>query len=64
MAKPVHNPWKAPSGELLSHAAYLPDLTRSDYHLFTSLGHALAEQRFGSYKVVNKWFAAKGEDFY
>jgi len=32
------------------------------------MGHALAEQRFSSYKDVKKWldewFAAKGEDFY
>jgi len=39
----------------------------SDYH-FASMGHALAEQRFGSYKDVKKWldewFAAKVEDFY
>jgi len=32
------------------------------------MGHALAEQRFDSYKNVKKWldewFAAKGEDFY
>jgi len=32
------------------------------------MGHALAEQRFGSYERVKKWldewFAAKGENFY
>jgi len=32
------------------------------------MGHALAEQRFGSYedvkKWLNEWFTAKGEDFY
>jgi len=39
------------------------DLAPSDYHLFASLGHALAEQRFGSYEDVKKWLAAKGEDF-
>jgi len=37
-------------------------------HLFASIGHALAEQRFGSYERVKKWldewFAAKGENFY
>jgi len=43
-------------------------LALSDYHLFASIGHALAEQCFGSYEDVKKWldewFAAKGEDFY
>jgi len=43
-------------------------LAPSDYHLFASIDHALAEQRFGSYEDVKKWldewFAAKGEDFY
>jgi len=28
--------------EILSHAAYLPDLAPSDYYLFASIGHALA----------------------
>ena len=36
------------SWEILAHAAYSPDLAPSDYHLFASLGHALAEQRFTS----------------
>ena len=41
------------SWEILAHAAYSPDLAPSDYHLFASLGHALAEQRFTSYE--NGW---------
>jgi len=52
------------SWEVLSHATYSPDLAPSDYHLFASMGHALAEQRFGSYKDVkkwlNEWFGKKG----
>ena len=32
---------------VIPHAAYLPDLTLFDYRLFASIGHALAEQRFG-----------------
>ena len=37
--------------EILSHAAYLAP---SDYHLFASMGHALAQQRFTSYEDVQK----------
>jgi len=29
-------------------------LAPCDYHLFASMGHALAEQRFGSYEDVKK----------
>jgi len=68
MAKPVRNTLEALSWKVLPHAAYSPDLAPSDYHLFASMGHALAEQHFGSYEDVKKcldeWFAAKGEDFY
>ena len=60
-------PLKALSWQVLSRAAYSPDLTPSNYHLFAMMGHAHAKQRFGSYEDVKKWFdewfAAKGEDF-
>jgi len=66
-AKPVRDTLDALSWEVLPHAAYSPDLAPSDYHLFASMGHVLAEQRFDSYedvkKWLDKWFAAKGEDF-
>ena len=39
-------------------------LYKYEMRIFASTGHALAEQRFGSYEDVKKWFAAKGEDFY
>jgi len=59
---------EALSWEVLPYAAYSLDLAPSDYHLFASMDHALAEQRFGSYEDVKKWldewFAAKGENFY
>ena len=33
-----------------------PDLVPSDYYLFASMSHALAEQRLVSYEDVKKWF--------
>ena len=42
------------SWEVLSHVIYSSDLAPSDYHLFASMGHALAEQNFGSYEDVKK----------
>jgi len=42
-AQPVRDTLEALNWEVLSHAAYSPDLAPSDYHLFASVGHALAE---------------------
>ena len=68
MAKLVCGTFKTLSRKVLPHVANLPDLALSDYHLFALMGHALAEQRFSSFKDVKKWpnegFMAKGEDFY
>ena len=54
--------------EILSHAAYSPDLAPSNYHLFASMGHALADQRFTHYENVQEWldgwFALKEQDFF
>ena len=56
------------SWEDLPYAAYSVGLAPSDYYLFASVTHSLAEQRFGSYEDVKKrldeWFAARGGDFY
>ena len=43
-AKPVKETIEAFSWEILSHAAYSPDLAPSDYYLFASMGHALFDQ--------------------
>ena len=53
-AKPGRDTLQALSWEVLPHAAYSPDLAPSDYHLFTSMGHALAEQHFDSYEDLKK----------
>lgn len=54
--------------EVLAHPPYSPDLAPSDYHLFSSMAHALAEQHFKSYEDVEKWlsewFASKQEKFF
>ena len=68
MTKAFRNPLKALNWDVLPHATCSPSLAPSDYHLFASMGHALAEQHVGSYEDVKKWldewFAAKEEEFY
>jgi len=54
-AKLVKETIEAFGWEIFSHAAYSSDLAPSDYHLFASMGHALTQQRFISYKDVRKW---------
>ncbi|GFV29649.1 mariner Mos1 transposase [Trichonephila clavipes] len=54
-AKPTKDIVKSLDWEPLAHAAYSPDLAPSDYHLFASLGHTLADQRFTSYENVRTW---------
>jgi len=52
--------------EVLPYPAYSPDLASSDYHLFLSMGHALAERHFDFYEDVrlDEWFASKDEEFF
>ena len=54
-AKPVRDTSGTLSWEVLSHAAYPPDLAPFNFHLSASIGYALAEQLFGSYEDVKKW---------
>lgn len=54
-AKLVKDTLAALGWEILPHPPYSPDLAPSDYHLFSSMGHALAEQHFLSYEDVQKW---------
>ncbi|UYV70648.1 hypothetical protein LAZ67_8000157 [Cordylochernes scorpioides] len=47
---------------------YSPDIAPSDYHMFRSMTHGLAEQHFTSYEEaknwVDVWFASKDEEFF
>jgi len=67
MSTMVQNYLETLNWEVLPHSAYSPDLAPSDYHLFSSMGHALAERHFDSYedvrKWLDKWFASKDEEF-
>ena len=67
-AKPIKETIEAFSWEILSHAAYSPDLAPFDYYLFASMGHALSDQHFTSYENVRKWlddwFASKEQQFF
>ena len=49
-AKPVKETIEAFSWEILSLAAYSPDLAPYDYYLFASMGHVLSDQHFISYE--------------
>lgn len=40
--------------KILPHAAYSPDLAPSDYHLFRSLQHHVADSHFTSVEEVEK----------
>ncbi|GFS97427.1 mariner Mos1 transposase [Trichonephila clavipes] len=66
--KPTKDIVKVLGWEPLAHAAYSPDLAPSDYHLFASLGHVLADQRFTSYENIKSslddWLASKDRSFF
>ena len=40
--------------ELLPHPPYSPDLAPCDYHLFSSMGHSLAQQHLKDFEDVRK----------
>ena len=53
--------------EVLPHPPYSRDIAPSDFHVFRSMTHGLADQRFHSYeeakKWINSWMASKGMSF-
>ena len=54
--------------EVLPHLPYFPDVAPSDYHLFRSMAHGLADQHFRSYEEVknwiDSWMASKDDQFF
>ena len=64
--KMVRNYLETLNWKVLPHSAYSPNLAPLDYHLFSSMGHVLAEQHLDSYEGVRKWldewFASKQKD--
>ena len=51
VAEPVKTYLETLQWEVLPH----PDIAPSDFHLFRSKAHGLADQRFHSYEEVKKW---------
>ncbi|GBP33442.1 Mariner Mos1 transposase [Eumeta japonica] len=41
--------------KVIPHPPYSPDIAPFDFHLFGSIAHGLADQRFHSYKEAKKW---------
>ncbi|KAG5314516.1 MOS1T transposase, partial [Pseudoatta argentina] len=54
--------------EVLPHPPYSPDVAPSDYHLFRSMAHDLADQHFRSYEEVknwiDSWIVSKDDQFF
>ncbi|KAG5321377.1 MOS1T transposase, partial [Pseudoatta argentina] len=55
VAKPVKTYLETLKWEVLPHPLYSPDIAPSDFHLFRSMAHGLADRRFHSYEEVQKW---------
>ena len=55
MTNPDCNMLEIFSWEVLPHVAQSADLAPSNYHLFASMGYALAKQCFSLYKDIKKW---------
>ncbi|XP_015189841.1 PREDICTED: uncharacterized protein LOC107073667, partial [Polistes dominula] len=68
VAKPVKIYLEILRWEVLPHLPYSPDIAPSDFHLFRSIAHGLADQRFHSYeetkKWVDSWIASKDMSFF
>ncbi|UYV83954.1 hypothetical protein LAZ67_X000689 [Cordylochernes scorpioides] len=54
VAKVVKETLEALQWDVLPHPLYSPDIAPSDYHMFRSMTHGLAEQQFTSYEEGEK----------
>ena len=67
-AKVSQNKIRGLGWDLLPHPPYSPDMAPSDYHLFRSLQHFLAEKSFDDVNAVkdalSEYFASKKPSFY
>ena len=64
VAKEVKTYLETLKWEVRPHPPYSPDIAPSDYHLFRSMAHGLADQHFRSHDEVTKWIASKDEQFF
>ncbi|KAG5318154.1 MOS1T transposase, partial [Pseudoatta argentina] len=68
VAKPVKIYLETLKWEVLPHPPYSPDIAPSDFHLFRSMAHGLADWRFHSYeeaqKWIDSWIASKDMSFF
>ncbi|UYV65661.1 SETMAR [Cordylochernes scorpioides] len=68
VAKVVKETLETLQWDVLPHPLYSPDIAPSDYHMFRSMTHGLAEQHFTSYEEaknwVNVWIASKDVEFF
>lgn len=68
IAKTVKQKLEQLKWDVLPHPPYSPDLAPSDYHLFRSMQHGLAAQKFSSVDDIKKWLdswiASKDEQFF
>ena len=68
VVKPIKTYLETLKWEVLPHPPYSPDIAPSDYHLFRSMTHGLADQHFRSYEEVknwvDSWIVSKDDQFF
>ncbi|KAG5324942.1 MOS1T transposase, partial [Pseudoatta argentina] len=68
VAKPVKTYLETLKWEVVPHPLYSPDIAPSDFHLFRSMAHGLADRPFHSYeeaqKWIDSWIASKDMSFF